>query len=89
MYKLPSRSLAKGYDLLIWVDEEGDVVCFAYTKQGQEFLKQAHEDYKKGDVIEILAHPSDFRKLLPPGIRVGLLNDGFDSVSEFSSAHLH
>lgn len=69
--KLPTERQAKGYDVLVWIDEEGDVVCRAYTDEGTDFLRGMDNRYVRGDVLEIISHPDEFKKHIPPKLKVG------------------
>lgn len=79
--KLPSEKQAKGYDILIWIDEEGDVVCQAYTESGTKFLQTMDQRYILGDVLEIVTHPEVFKKHIPPMLRVGNISPKTKRVS--------
>lgn len=62
-----------GYDVLVWVDDEGDVVCCGYTRKGQNFLRTLNRDYNNGDIMELVGHPRAFKAQIPNNIQVGLL----------------
>jgi hypothetical protein len=79
--KLPTERQARGYDCLIWIDEEGDVVCRAYTDAGTKFLQQMDKRYEKGDVLEIITHPEEFKKHIPPMLKIGSISPNTKKVS--------
>lgn len=80
--KLPSKKQAEGYDILIWIDEEGDVVSRAYTDQGTKFLQAMDKRYVQGDILEIISHPEEFKKHLPPMLKVGSISPKTKRVSK-------
>ena len=63
--------LAVGYDVLIWIDEDGDIVCKAYTPEGDQFLLKLWPTYQKGDIMEIVSSPEEFFAAVPPDLNVG------------------
>lgn len=79
--KLPTSKQAKGYDVLIWIDEEGDVVCRSYTEGGTKFLQTMDKRYLQGDVLEIVSHPEVFKKHIPPMLKVGSISPGTKKVT--------
>lgn len=79
--KLPTKRQSRGYDCLIWIDEDGDVVTCAYTEAGTKFLQQMDKRYRMGDVLEIVSHPEEFKKHVPPVLRVGSISPKSKKVS--------
>lgn len=63
-------------DLLIFIDEDGDVMCRAYTREGEDFLRSLHEGYERPGALEILVHPEEFQSHVVPGLRVGIMHPG-------------
>lgn len=86
--KLPSKNQAKGYDILIWIDEEGDVVCRSYTENGTKFLQAMDKRYLQGDVLEIISHPEEFKKHIPPMLKVGSISPKSKKVSRMHTQGL-
>jgi hypothetical protein len=35
----PSKKEAMGYDIMVWVDRDGDIVSRAYTRSGHDALR--------------------------------------------------
>jgi hypothetical protein len=69
----PSAREAKGYDIVVWVDEEGDIVTRAFTKRGDNALKTFVNEYSKGDIVQIYSSPTEFEASLPNTLAVGYL----------------
>lgn len=86
--KLPSDKKAKGYDVLVWIDEEGDIVCRAYTEGGTRFLQAMDKRYIQGDVLEIISHPEEFKKNIPPMLKVGSISPKSKKVTKMSTPGL-
>lgn len=86
--KLPTDKQARGYDILIWIDEEGDVVCRSYTGSGTDFLQTMDKRYMQGDVLEIISHPEEFKKHLPPKLKVGSISPVTKKVSRLVTVEL-
>ncbi len=86
--KLPTKRQSKGYDCIVWIDEDGDVVCQAYTEKGTKFLQQMDKRYNLGDVLEIITHPEEFKKHIPPMLKVGAIAHGSQKVSLMNSQGL-
>lgn len=84
--KTPTMKQAKGYDCVVWIDEEGDVVCQAYTPDGTKFLKDIDARYNHGDVLEIVMHPEEFKQHVPPSLKLGALTG--KKVRRLNSAEL-
>lgn len=80
MSELPHWKLARGYDILVWMDNEGDVVCCGYTVIGERFLKEVQPGYENGDVLQILSDPDMFRETCPTHISVGLVSPNTNKV---------
>lgn len=81
--------LAKGYDILVWMDTDGDVVCTSYTKRGNVFLKSIGGKYRAGSIMEIMGEPKEFQELIPPDVRVGLLSPETNKVARMAKNSLH
>ena len=86
--KLPTKKQAEGYDVLIWIDEDGDVVSRAYTSRGEQLLKTMDQRYVLGDVLEIITHPETFKKHVPPTIRVGNIHPKTKKVTRMVTQEL-
>lgn len=71
--RTPSSREADGFDVVVWVDKDGDIVAKAFSTEGDKALKQYVNDYRKGDIIEIYVPPSQFEADMPQTLRVGLL----------------
>jgi hypothetical protein len=69
---------------LIWIDEDGDVVCQAYTEAGTKFLQQMDKRYAMGDVLEIVTHPEEFKKHIPPMLKVGSISPASKKVHKMT-----
>lgn len=85
--KRPERM--KGYDVLVWIDGDGDVVCSGYTAGGNEFLRTICPQYKTGQVLEIISPPEEFRKHIPPKVKVGLVSPGTKKITSMFHGPLH
>lgn len=72
------------YDVIIWIDEDGDIVCRGITRRGEEFLQTLYEPYKMFDILEILSHPEEFQAMVPSDVRVGTVHPESKKVFPFS-----
>lgn len=71
----PTKEQAEGYDVLIWLDDDGDIMLRAYTEQGEDFLVNYCEDYSRGDLVELSdIHPEEFAVEIPTAVMAGFLN---------------
>lgn len=59
------------YDVLVWIDDDGDVVCQSYSPEGRTFLRSMFPGYESHQVLEILCTPEEFTKHIPPDVLVG------------------
>lgn len=66
-----NEHLAAGYDVLVWKDDDGDIVCCAYTELGTRWLRAFIPSYEVGDIAQILAPPEEFARLVPDNVLVG------------------
>lgn len=79
--KLPTARQSRGYDILVWIDEDEDVVAQAYTEEGATFLKSMDGRYNRGDVLEIISHPDEFKRHVPPRLKIGSISPVTNKVS--------
>jgi ribosomal protein L21E len=86
---LPPAELANGYDLLVWMDSDGEVLTRSYTPLGEVVLKAMLKGYKPGDVLEILVSPDEFHQDVPPQTRVGYVDPRTNKVYAMKRQHLH
>jgi hypothetical protein len=69
----PSKKEAKGYDIAIWADKDGDIVSRAYTKKGDGALKGTVNTYEVGDIVQIFCAPPEFIADMPEDLVIGIL----------------
>lgn len=86
---IPTLEDANGYDLLVWMDEEGNVLTKSYSLMGEVILRSMTEDYSSGDVLEILIHPDEFTKDIPPTARVGYVDPRTARIRRMGKKPLH
>jgi len=85
----PSKSEATGYDVIVWVDEDGDIVARGFSRQGHSALRAFVNKYHAGDIVQIYCTPEAFMDELPTDLAVGVLNSRTEKVMPFNPAHLH
>jgi hypothetical protein len=68
----PTKKAAKGFDLVLWVDPEGDVIASPYTKSGEEFIKSISPEWKPGVQMVVMSTPKRFFNLVPSHLTVGM-----------------
>lgn len=85
----PPLELAAGYDILIWVGEEGEILTQAYSLMGDVVLHSMFDDYSSGDTLEILVSPEDFSEDIPPTARVGYVDPTTNKVHTMRKIGLH
>lgn len=84
-----NEDLAAGYDALVWIDQDGDVVCCAYTEGGARFLRSVLPGYRRGDIMQILSHPDEFTAAIPKKIIIGKVNPDDGKVYTLAHHRLH
>lgn len=77
------------YDVLVWIDEDGDVVCDSRTREGTEFLCTIHPSYEMGQILQIMCTPEEFANHLPSGILVGLKRHPSGNIVPMAHPLLH
>jgi hypothetical protein len=85
----PSKREAKGFDIVVWKDKDGEIVGRAFTTQGHKALKAFVNEYRKGDIVSIYCHPDEFIAELPKTILVGILSERSKKVVPMNKNHLH
>ena len=61
---------------MIWADEDGRILARSYTIMGEVAFHGLLPNHKMGQEVELddLAHPDDFFKAKPPGVKIGAVN---------------
>lgn len=85
----PSKRQAAGFDIVVWVDKEGDVVCRAFTDPGHKAIRQLVDEYHKGDIVQIYNSPDEFQAEMPDDLAIGMLQRGSKKVVPLSFSRLH
>lgn len=72
----PTADQSKGYDIVIWADDEGNIVAKSYTILGEVAFHGLLPDHRMGQLVimDELTQPDDFFRQMPPGIRIGAMN---------------
>jgi len=71
--RTPNKRVAQGYDIVVWVDDDGDIVAKAFTKYGHNTLRKFVSDYRNGDIVEIYCDPDQFMKEVDETVSIGTL----------------
>lgn len=74
------------YDVVIWMDDDGDFLAKGFSKAGHSCLKSMSAEYSE-EPIQILCHPDIFMGHMTKGVRVGLKTE--QKVHELNKKHLH
>lgn len=78
-------ALSKGYDILIWIDDDGDIVCSSFSPKGFEVMKMMTGGfYTEDTTVIICVHPEEFVSMLPDKTRVGIVSRDHSTVTEMS-----
>lgn len=85
----PTLEDAKEFDLLVWIGDEGEVLTKSYSLMGEVILRSMINDYTSGDVLEILVHPDEFNKDLPPTARVGYVDPRTARIRKMGKRPIH
>lgn len=85
--RTPSAREAENYDIVVWVDEEGDIVARGFSDTGHTALRRYVNEYQRGDIVQIYVPPKEFEADMPTDLTVGLLTRS--GVRPMRSAHLH
>jgi len=84
----PSSSEATGYDIVVWVDQDGDIVARGFTKLGHSTLRAFVNKYRAGDIVQIYCNPEEFTDELASNVRVGALNSNTGRIGPLLSPRL-
>ncbi len=49
-----------GYDLIVYIDHEGDVVCRALTEIGRDFMRMLFPGIDGTEIVELYMGPDEF-----------------------------
>lgn len=82
----PSKTEAEGYDIVVWVDKDGDIVARAFSKPGHSALRAFVNRYRPGDLVQIYCSPEEFEDELPQGIRAGALNSATGKIGPLTKS---
>lgn len=77
------------WDILVWIDEDGDVVCRAQSSFGLTHLQTMYPNCQTEDILQILCTPDQFRNALPEGMLVGLVMEPNKKVVPMDKIRLH
>ena len=72
----PTLEQSRGFDIVIWADDGGRIIAKSYTILGEVAFHGLLPGHNMGQEVEMdeVAHPEDFFKAMPKGIRIGMLN---------------
>lgn len=85
----PSKKEAEGYDVVVWVDNDGDIVARGFTHLGHKQLKGFVNSYHPGDIVQIYCEPDEFIAEFSPETTVGMLNSRTKKIGPYSASRLH
>jgi hypothetical protein len=89
MTKPPSRAQAKGYDLVVWIDDDGDIVTRGFTERGLNFLKTILPQVRFEDIVMITAGPDEFAQAVGEYLKVGYKNPESGLIAPMRDRFLH
>lgn len=70
----PCPKKVKGYDIVIWLDEDGDAVVTPYTPEGITFIRFLFPMWDTFDRVFIIGSPENFFRQVPNSLCVGTIN---------------
>lgn len=72
----PTYEVSRGYDIVIWADKGGHILAKSHTILGEVAFHGLLPSHKMGQTVKLdrIAHPDDFFKQMPPGIKIGMAN---------------
>jgi hypothetical protein len=85
----PSQRAAAGFDIVVWVDNDGDIVCRAFTSPGHKAIRKLVNDYRRGDIVQIYNSPEEFQAEMPESLAIGMLQKQSKKVVPLSIIRLH
>ena len=85
----PTKQKAKGYDIVVWIDDDGDIVTKSYTHAGTLTLKAMVPDYEHGYVAQIHCDPKEFMAEVPHLVTVGMLDFSTKKLVPMRVTRLH
>ena len=74
------------FDVVVWMDDDGDMMTKGFSQAGHECLRSMSEEYVEEPIL-ILCHPDVFMGHMTNGVRVGLRTEQI--VCEMNKKHLH
>ena len=84
----PGKSEAIGYDIVVWVDEDGDIVARGFSPLGHKTLRGFVNKYRPGDIVQIYCSPEEFEADIPDGVHVGTLNSTTGKIDSMKAPRL-
>lgn len=85
----PTTRQAEGYDIVIWIDYDGDIVTKSYTSAGEDALRGLIPEYHKGQVAQILCDPKAFMDDMPKTLAIGIVNKRTKKLELMAGIPLH
>ncbi len=70
----PTAEQSRGFDILIWMEDEGTAKARSYTLYGEIMFNALFPTYKKGEVVDLIMEPDEFIREIPPTCRVGYIH---------------
>lgn len=85
--------MTNNYDVLVWWNQykqkNGKVMCRSLTNEGAIFIQRKIKgNYIVGEPMELTLHPSEFKAILPKGLKVGTKHPESKKIYPFLSPPL-
>jgi hypothetical protein len=81
--------LENKWDIIVWFDEDDDVVCKAYTDMGQDFMRMLFEGIRGDETVEILMNPDEFVARVGDTLNVGFKSPQTGIIHPMREKFLH
>lgn len=77
------------YDVLVWIDDDGDVVCNSLSAEGLAFLRSLDPSYEEHQILQIMCRPDEFANLVPNNVLVGMRRSPSGKIVPMEHPRLH
>lgn len=85
----PAPERVGGYDIVLWIDEDGDTIITPYTEAGRRFIRQLFPTWDPAARTVIIGRPEVFFNTVPEGLAVGAVNPETEMITTVIKKPLH
>lgn len=86
---IPTPEMTKDYDIVVWIDEDGDVVFAGFTPAAKAFIDAMYPEFTRFDTLVVEGTPEEFAETICPTLRIGCVQFGTNKVFKLAPGALH